>query len=276
LRTKNLKLVGAAGAAALTVGMVAAPAVAAPKEVDYSCFGGSVPIPITMDLGTLPTSLVAGQTVKQTISSGNVHLIADVVNIALGQGWDAVSGNTTRVTGTPYTLTIPKTTLPNPATDMDIPATGSFTLHPTKAGAFHVIAGDVTANIQGWTGSTKANVIPLDCAAPTDGSNDFGTIAVSKDKSTTKVKAAYSAKKHTATGTATVRGHFGLAGTGKVSFTLKKGTHKIKTVKVALKKGVAKVAFKHVKKKGKYSITAAFKGDAALKASSGKATFKVK
>jgi hypothetical protein len=74
-----------------------------------------------------------------------------------------------------------------------------------------------------------------------------------------------------------VKSHFGLKVTGKVKFILKKGTHKIKTMKDKLnKKGVAKVKFSGVKKPGKYSITAKYGGSANMKGSSDKATFKVK
>ncbi len=103
------------------------------------------------------------------------------------------------------------------------------------------------------------------------------TVAVSKDGSKTTTKASYNAKKDVATGTATVKGSkFKLAGTGKVKFTLKKGSKTVKSITASLKKGKATAAFKHVKAKGKYSITAKYAGNAALKGSSGKATFKVK
>ena len=62
----------------------------------------------------------------------------------------------------------------------------------------------------------------------------------------------------------------------KVKFTLKKGTHVVKTLKTSLnKKGIAMAQFKHVSKKGKYSITGKYLGSAALKTSSGKDTFTV-
>ena len=277
MSARTFKLIGAAGAAALTVGVLAAPATAAPITVNYSCFNGALTIPITMDLGTLPAKLVAGQSVKKTISGGNVHLDQNAVGVALGQGWDAVSGTNVAKTQTPYSLKIPKTTLPAPGNSLDIPATGAFTIKPTKAGTYKVKAGDSNADIQGWNGSTKANDIPLDCVAPTDGSNVFGTIAVRKDASKTTTKASYNAKKHVATGTATVAGaKFKLAGTGRVKFTLKKGSKTVKSITASLKKGKASAAFKSVKAKGSYTITAAFKGDAGLKGSSGKASFKVK
>ncbi len=105
----------------------------------------------------------------------------------------------------------------------------------------------------------------------------FGTITVSKDKTTTATSADYNATKNIATGKAKVKSHFGLKPTGSVKFTLKKGTHKIKTLSGKLnKKGIAKVSFKGVKAKGKYSITGKYTGNKALKGSSGKATFAVK
>ena len=84
-------------------------------------------------------------------------------------------------------------------------------------------------------------------------------------------------REHRAKGTAKVRGkEFGLAGTGKVKFLLKKGTRTIQSKTDTLnKKGIASVAFTGVKKKGKYKIVAKFGGDKALKASSGSDTFTV-
>lgn len=271
-------LIGAAGAAALTIGAIASPASAAPKVVSYSCFGGAITIPITMDAGTLPTKMVAGQKVTKAISGGNIHLASAVVDIALGQPWDAVTANTVSKSGTPYSLKIAKTTLPNPSADMDIPATGSFTIRPVASGTYKVRAGNMTANIQGWLAGVKKNLIPLDCVAPTDGSNVFGSIAVAKDTSKTTVKGSYAKAKKTATGVAVVKGrNFGLAGKGSVKMTLKRGTAKIKTITVKLNsKGVAKGVFKSVTKHGKYKIVTVFGGSAGLKASSGtSATFTV-
>jgi hypothetical protein len=280
LRTQHLKLVGAAGAAALTVGVLAGPAIAAPQDVSYSCFGGALTIPITMDAGTLPAKLVAGQSVKQTIGSGVVHLPIEAVGVAQGQGWDALTAKTASSSGTPFSLKVGNTAIPVPPAPpaaMDVPATGAFTIKPSKAGTFTVKAGDMTATIQGFIGGVKANAIPLDCVAPTDGTNVFGTIPVSKDSSKTTTKASYSAAKDTATGTAKVAGSkFKLAGTGKIKFTLKKGTKTIASKMGTLSKGSAKASFTKVKAKGKYSVTAQFTGDAALKGSSDKASFTVK
>jgi hypothetical protein len=283
-RKTHLKLVGAASAALLTVGVVSAPALAAAHDVSYSCFGGALTIPITMDVGTLPTSLVAGQKVTQTIISPVAHLPAQAVQVAQAQGWDAVSATTVSATGTPYALNLPKTALPPPVappalpSPLDIPGTGAFTITSTKAGTVTVAAGDMTATIQGYKSGAPANAIPLDCVAPTDGTQNFGTIAVTKDKSKTVAVADYNAKKDKATGSAKVKGAtFGLKGTGKVKFTLKKGTHVVDSKKGKLNaKGKAVAVFAKVSKAGNYSITATFGGDGGLKGSKDKATFTVK
>jgi hypothetical protein len=98
-----------------------------------------------------------------------------------------------------------------------------------------------------------------------------------KDKSITKASASYAAKKKTATGTAKVKARYGTKVAGTVKFTLKRGTHKIKTLSDKVnKKGVAKVVFKGVKKQGKYSIVEKYTGSKSLKSSSDKAKFAVK
>jgi hypothetical protein len=277
LHATHLKLVGASSAALLIAGMAASPALAAPATVSYTC--GPVTLPITIDPGTLPTSLAAGQKVKQSFASANVHLDAGTVGVAQAQGWTAVSGTSTgdgTDGGTVYKLTIPQTAVPQTAgSTLDLPATGSLTLQPTKAGSYKVFAGTATAFIQGYNASGPANSITLPCTPPTDGSNSFGTIKVNKD--TTKTKASASDAGTTVKGKAKVKSHFGLKPTGKVTFTLMSGSHKVGTAKGKLSAtGVAKATFKNVTKAGKYTLKAAFKGDKALKGSKGSATVKVK
>jgi hypothetical protein len=73
-----------------------------------------------------------------------------------------------------------------------------------------------------------------------------------------------------------VKSRFGTAAAGKVKFTLKRGTHKVTSITAKLKKGKASAAFKHVSKKGKYSITGKYLGSATLKGSAGTAKFTVR
>jgi hypothetical protein len=277
LRSTHLKLVGASSAALLIAGMAASPALAAPTTVSYTC--GPLVLPITMDPGTLPTSMVAGQKVNHAFSSAVVHLDAQTVGLAEAQGWTSVSGTSTgdgSDGGTVYKLNIAQTAVPASPQPLDLPASGALKLNPTKAGTYKVFAGSSVAFIQGYNASGPANSITLPCTPPADGSNQFGTITVNKDKTKTAVAASYSSAKKMAKGTAKVKSHFGLKPTGKVTFVLMQGSHKVATQKSKLnKKGVAKFMQMGLTKHGKYTLKATFKGDKALKGSAGKTTFKV-
>ena len=107
---------------------------------------------------------------------------------------------------------------------------------------------------------------------PTDGTQVLGTTTVAKDKTKSKVSAKV--KGSTANVSDKVKSHFGLKPTGKVTFTLKKGSKTVGKAKGKIsKKGVAKVSFKHLGS-SKYSVSASYKGDKNLKGSKGKASFK--
>jgi hypothetical protein len=297
LRSRHLKIVGAAGAAALTVGALSAPALSAPGDLTatatYSCLNG-----LTTATGTLSvappstTSLVAGQKVTSAaalhvvLPPGATHLLLTTL------GWDSFKGTVhAKVPNKKLglNLVVPKTDVGTPAgtdlTPTPADATGNAILDYPAAGTFTLRAGNFTATLQGFKNGSKVGK-PTDvaCVAPSgdstilkDGSDASTAITVVKDKSKTATTAKYAAKRHKAIGTAKVKGaNYGLPGTGKVKFILKKGTKTIASKKGKLnKKGVASVSFKNVSKKGKYSITAKFGGDKGLKASKGKDTFRV-
>ena len=110
----------------------------------------------------------------------------------------------------------------------------------------------------------------------TNSAGGSGTVKVAKDTTVTALRAAHSAAKREATGTARVTSHFGLGPTGTVAFTLRNGTHVVKTVKSTLNgNGVARATFKEVTKKGRYSIVGTYLGSPALTGSTGKDTFRV-
>ena len=313
MRTKHLKLLGAAGATALTIGAIASPALAAGEEsadVTYTCPTtlGLTPAPSAhYVVDAPPATLFAGQ--KASLPTTGTITIDTATSSALaappaagGFGWVSFTAKiVTPTSGSQVgqNLTVAKSPMAAPGNPTTAPITGNTLVRPTKAGTFTLNlknlgaasglpAGAVT--LQGFDAADAvlnsaifpdggafgqctnvAGSTPLQNATPAP-----ATIAVAKDKSATATKASYNAKKDIATGTATVKGRFGLAGTGKVKFTLKKGTKTVKSITATLKKGKASAAFKKVKAKGKYSITAAYAGDAALKASSGKASFTVK
>jgi hypothetical protein len=297
LRSKHLRIVGAAGAAALTVGALSAPALSAPGDltahVAYSCFNGGVNA--TGDFAVAPpstTSHVAGQKVKpsaamtMTLPPGATHLLLVTL------GWDSFKGTVHQKAPDKHLgldLNVPMTDVGTPqgtdGTPTPAEATGDAILDYPAAGTFTLQAGNFTATLQGFkNGSKVGDPVDVACVAPTDGttvlkdsSDASTTITVVKDKSKTATTAKYAAKKHKASGTAKVKGaKFGLPGTGKVKFTLKKGTKTLASKSGKLnKKGVASVSFKNISKKGKYSISAKFGGDKGLKGSSGKDTFKI-
>ncbi len=299
VRPTHLKLIGAAGAAALTVGALAAPALAADStaHVAYTC---SVPPPFapatpTADysVAAAPATMAVGQPLSTTAT---FTLDPDTTALAQGLGWVKFNGTiTTKPSASEagLKLSFPKTTLGNSGTTpgaTDAQATGS-TLAGTKVVNSFTFQlgnlGDVVLNGFDSSGNKVGSV-----EFPTPGTfgrcnNDAVTTPlmdgltpvaakIVKDKTTTKQSASYSASKHTAKGTAKVKSRYGTAVTGKVAFTLRKGTHKIKTITGKLnKKGVATAVFTGVKAKGKYSITGKYTGSSTLKSSSDRATFKV-
>jgi hypothetical protein len=306
VRHKNLKLVvGAAGAAALTLGVAASPALAAgpgSASIAYTCGTPAGPATPTADyaIGAAPASIVAGKVVSLPTTAS---FTLDPATTGLATGlfqWVSFNGQLTTTPTAKRTgldLHFPKTVLANQADGSTLAtATGSTLVRAFKAGTYTLKLGNLgLVHLKGFDAQGNPIATNGEVSFPTPGSaftacaNNAGvttvqdatpapvTVAVTKDKSTTKTTAAYNAKKDKATGTAKVKGHFGLPGSGKVKFTLMKGTKAVKSVKAKLnKKGVASAAFKNVKAKGKYSIVAKFKGDAALKKSSGKDKFTVK
>jgi len=302
VRSTHLKLIGAAGAAALAISTVATPAVAAGPvlaSVHYKCLAlNSVNVTPSAqyNVAAPPTSLVAGQT-KKLATTSTFHLNPTDTTLAEGSlGATAFSGTiktSPSNAGVGLGLSFPKTALGNDTGGSTTAnATGSASLRFTKAGSFTLKLGAVgkvflqgydlsgnKASSASFPDSTQGNGPCKNTAGSTalrDASAKAAVVTVSKDKSKTKTSAGYKATKHLVKGKANVKGHFGLAGKGKVKFILKKGTHKVAATKAKLnKKGVAHAKFKHVTKHGKYSITAKFPGDKALKKSSGKARFKV-
>jgi hypothetical protein len=279
VRTKHLKLVvGAAGAAALTVGAIAAPALASPHDLTYTCTGTPAdlgPIASTLDPGAIPAAMTAGQSVKRNMSVV-VHLSQAQTGLAQALG-TSVKGGITSKGPLAFNLKIPATPIPQePGATMDATASGTGTITANKAGSLKVNARTIAANLT-ISGGAAPITATQSCTPPTDGSQTLGTVTVAKDASKTTTRASYNARKDVATGTAKVQGaKFGLAGTGKVKFTLKKGTKTIKSITATLTKGSASAPFKNVKAKGNYSISTSFAGDANLKGSSGKDTFTVR
>lgn len=294
VRSTHLKLIGAAGAAALAIGTVASPALAAgTASINYTCatpLGDAHPS-AAYSVADAPAKMAVGQPLKTT---GTFTLDATTTGLATGPlGWSTFKG-TIKTTPTAskagLNLTFPKTTLGNGAGGSTVANAKGSTLAGTKVGTFTFKLGDIgTVSLTGYdsTGKKLGTVdFPNSDGTFARCKNDAGTTPLAGTAVTTKIvkdttktteSAAYKAKTKKAISKAKVKSHFGTPATGKVTFILKKGTHKVKTLTGKInKKGVAKVVFKGVKAKGKYSITAKYAGSKTLKGSSGKDTFRVK
>jgi hypothetical protein len=298
LRSKHVKLIGAAGAAALTVGALASPALAAGSaSANYTCGTplGPAHASAVYNAATAPGTMAVGQPLA---TSGTFTLDPATTALAMAPplGWSKVKGTlSTKPSGSNAGLkmSFPKTTLgAGPGGSTVANATGSILAGSVVKDSFTFKLGDIgKVSLTGYKANgDKIGTVEFPNSDGTFGRcmNDAGTTtlrdggnpvttALVKDKTKTAASADYNAKKNIATGKAKVKSHFGLTPTGKVKFTLKKGTHKIKTISDKLnKKGKATAAFKGVKKAGKYSITAKYGGSSNMKGSDDKATFTVK
>jgi len=289
-------LIGAAGAAALAIGAIASPALAAVSKASaaYTCSTQFGPAHPTADytVKSVPPKMAVGQPVGTTSK-----FTLDAATTALattGLGWSKFNGTISTKPSASRAglhLTFPKTTLGNGPGGSTVAKAAGSTLAGTKTGGFTFKLGDLgKVKLTGYDSSGKklGSVV-----FPTKGStgrckNDAGTTTlmsgptavttkIVKDTSTTKESAAYSSKKDKAHGTAKVKARYGTPATGKVKFLLKKGSTTIKRATDTLnRRGIAKVSFKGVTAKGKYTIVGKYTGSATLKRSSGKASFTVR
>lgn len=286
-------MLGAVGAGALVVVSIVGPASAAGEYtatgVVYTCFGGVIhpPADFTVDAPST-TTLVAGQKVKPN-ASVTVTLGPLATNQLRGLGWDHFTGKVSAPSPSQTlgaSLAVPSTVVGPKDGNTVASGTGTMTLDYPTAGTKTMRTGDFTATLTGFDASDTqvGKPVAIDCVAPKDGTTvlmDAGSnplsITVSKDKSTTAVTAGYSKSKKKATAVARVKGStYGLRGTGKVKFTLRRGTHKVAAKTVSLKKGAAKAVFAKVSKRGRYSISASYGGSGGLGKSSDKDRFRVR
>jgi hypothetical protein len=296
-------LIGAAGAGALVAVALVGPASAAGElsaTVNYSCATGAAkPVAVFTVDAPASSTMVAGQTVSLpttatfSLTAAETALAKTVLGGALTTQFSGTITTATSNTAVGQAITLPKTLLGNDTGGATLVnnATGTTKLRYTAAGTFTLAVGNAgKVQLQGY----KADDTPTGVFTFPSSNGAFGpclnptgpthlqaagvdqTVTVSKDASATTLKATYAKATKKATGVAHVKGKtFGLTGTGKVKFTLKRGTTKVATKTVALKKGAAKAVFAKVSKRGKYSITASYGGSAGLGKSSKRATFKV-
>jgi hypothetical protein len=271
VRSKHLKIVGAVGASALAVGTLGvAPALAAGKTMTFQCQAPLLATSATLTPAKLPAKMAAGQasTGKMTVV---IHLTPTQTTIAgsLGQ---TVSGKVTakgEKNTIAYKVSFPSKDIQSGSSE-DITATGKYTVTAPKAGKYTLNAGNLTANLVIDNSGTDTPV-KQSCTPPTDGTQTLGTITVSKAKTKSKVSASAKGSKATVSDKVTSNG---LTATGKVSFSLKKGSKTVKASGKLNKKGVATIS--KSLSAGKYSITATYKGNKNVSGSVGTGSVTVK
>lgn len=267
------KYLAASAAATVALGMgTLAPAQAAPQDVTFTCSAAGL-VRTTIDLGTLPTTMVVGQTIPQATSIV-VHLGQQQANLVATYG-DKVGGTITNDPSSNPTrelVTFQTTSVPAPPAPFDVPGAGTTWLRFLHAGSPQVAAGNIIATLKVTKTSTgQTTTFPLTCTPPTDGTQNFGTVAVTKATTTTKASGTYKHAKRLLIAKAKVTSQYGSTVTGQVKLTLKKGTRTIGKAIVGLNsRGIATKKFKHVAT-GRYKVIANYLGNADYTASGAKA-----
>ena len=173
-----------------------------------------------------------------------------------------------------------------------VTATGAGpTFAPTAAGTYVLKAASYTASLvfkkedgsDAYTAdvsctpkaTTPAQDLTVDTVTVTDAGTPPvpGTPAV--QATTTKVSGKYSAKQSKIVARVKVGSADGAA-TGKAKVKVTRGAKKVKSLRVEVKAGKAKVVVSKVTKPGKYTITVSYAGDATHAASTGKTSVKVR
>ena len=289
--THAYKRASAVAAVVATAGLVTAsagflaPANAAGTPLTYSCNApvlGPTPFTVTND-SNAPATMYVGQSAAIKLTS-KVTIPGSMASLLYAVGGRTADGTATAKgtiggKATTSTLAVPTTTIPQEG-DLTVTATGNGgTYKATKPGRVTLTAGDFTStlNIYDEDGAPLTGISPatVPCTAPAGANTTFDTITVKKDK--TKVKVATRAKGKKVAAKVTVKTAHGSTAKGKVTVTVKKGKKTVEKKKAHLNKhGKVTVKLPKKLKKGKYTVTVKYAGNAGLKGSTGKHTIKVK
>ncbi|WP_418062797.1 DUF6801 domain-containing protein [Pimelobacter simplex] len=281
----TLRSFAAAGILGLTASSAVVLGATAPASAAKIALSCEVPVlgtkTFAVDITTnAPANAAPGSSLTPRITS-KITVPADIADLMRGfLGANAIAGtveSVVKVDGVAQTttITIPRT---------NVPASGPVVLTGTgqlssiaagPAGGRHTIAAGAqnVAMMLFQPGSPDGSLFPVPCAPAAGQSTTISTIAV-RGASTTKAKAVFSAKKHKATVSATVSST--PAATGTVTFTLKRGAKKVKTVRASVVRGKATATFKKLRQKGKYTVTAAYSGSSTVAPSTGTAKLRVR
>jgi hypothetical protein len=121
-----------------------------------------------------------------------------------------------------------------------------------------------------------AAVYQPDSSALYDGSRDNASLLVVKDGTRTVATAPTIKRRHVEVATVKVGSTHGAMVRGTVRAVLKKGTKTLRAKTVTLRNGTAKVRFGKLRKKGRYTVIATYRGSQNFKRSVDKDAFKVR
>lgn len=286
-RDMNIPPILAAAASSLVLGAVVAPAFATGDEsatVAYTCpapFGDAHPA-IRIVVDQPPATIVAGQAVRLGSVATFALDAATTQHARDDLGWGSLDGTITTVpTGSRVGLRLNLAGTPLAATGAtNAPVSGTTLLRPTAAGPDTLRLGNlgdlVLHGLDGSGRPVSSLEFPAsggfgtctDDATTTALTNDAGApvvVKVVRDSTTTTTSASYSSARNRATSVVRVSSRFGLVPTGKVAFTLRKGTHVLATQRVRLDgHGVARARFASVVRAGRYSVVGVYPGSRAL------------
>ncbi|MDR7251131.1 hypothetical protein J2X46_000103 [Nocardioides sp. BE266] len=288
------------GIASLVVtGLGAVPAVAASDNLAYACkdpLNRDFTFTVTADTNA-PASIKVGEsftptvTAKVTVPNALRETLASLGAATVEGGTNAAGESTSfgfAVNGAAGQLpaSVPVTTVPASG-DMVVPATAVGTaITPTAEGTVKLTAGNFTAVLAGKTsggGASTLSPYKVTCTLNPGQDATVDTVAVTADgtlppsavqATTTKVSGSYAKKQSKIVARIKVGSADKAAGgTAKVKVT--RGKKKVKSLRVDVTKGKAKVVLTKVTKPGTYTITVSYKGDATHAKSTGKAKVKV-
>ena len=293
MRTILLRRAAALGAsAALAVGGLAAlspAATAASTSLKFNCSASILKDQeFVLDVEIeLPESVNVGDAVESSFS-GTVSAPESVRSAAYGLLQGRALGGTAVVKGSfggqaiELAADVPRTDIPSAGPGMSLAVAGGGKWVAKEVGTHDVTIPGFTAALVMTKADDSTTNLAVNCEAKAPDAV-VGTVkvtkAMGKAKSVTTVKKAkFAKKKKRINVTAQVRTADKKAAKGKVKVTLKQGKKTVKVIKGKKlnKKGIAKVNFTKITKKGKYKVIVQYQGNKNLKKSKKNRVIRVK
>lgn len=281
-RSKGLgpkRLAGAAGAVALAAGTlgVVAPADAASGTLAYTCPVLGEPKQLTMVADTdAPKKIAFGETIAPT-ATGTVTVPEDVTttirDVLMGKKLDGKADVAATVDGapTPWVLAVPQTNVPpnGPMTLVGTGPAGSFV--GTKVGkVYDVAVGNFSATLNFYLANGQPATVPQSTIVCTQNPGQHpavDTIAVVKDKTTTRATAKDIRKGAKAKAKVRVTSEHGTTPKGKIKAKLVRNGKVWQTKVLTLQDGARKVTFQRIHVKGAFKIRVKYVGRESWKGS---------